>query len=78
MLPSLPPLVPLATHLIRWSFLSVFLCELLCVLEKLLLILAVLFGNVIPQGVIRLGIVDKRHQSLDNLFRLRCRFPILW
>ncbi len=37
------------------------------VLVKLLSVLGVLFGEVAPKGMVRLGFVDERDEGLNNL-----------
>ena len=52
---------------VGWPLLSVFLGELLRVLHELLLVLDVLLGQVGPQGVVGLGLVDQGNEGLDHL-----------
>jgi len=67
----------ITTSLITWPLLRVLLSELLRILEKLLLVLGVLFCQVCPEGMVRFRRVDKGYQSLDHLISLDGRLPVL-
>jgi len=64
-------------RLIRGTFLAVLLREFFGILHELLFVLAVFFGQVTAQRVVRFRLVDEGNESLNDLISFRSGLPVL-